>query len=692
MAESTWSKLKGAVFGRRLAHPPVHTDSELLARTDEFNQNADTYWLAIGQQESGRQHIFNRPLAGRTAAVDMYRVGLMLAELRLGPGISVLDFGAGSCWLSSFFNRMGCPTISVDVSQAALEIGKQLFAMDSRQRHDLKPEFRVYDGRRLPCDDASVDRIAIFDAFHHVPNQEELLAEMCRVLRPGGRVVMCEPGEGHSHAETSLFDEQVFDVLENDFDILEVEKRARAAGFSDVRLKPYLDLSVGTVSASEYVRLGGLESILDRHAILAGAGIAQHLRGSFRSCAIMVLLKGEEVRDSRSPGVLRAEVTLTDPVGPLRGLERTAVQARVRLRNTGDTLWRHGAQRAPGNVELGAHLLTPQGKPIGIDFLRAPLTREVAPGDSIEIPIAIRFPDPPGEYVLRFDPVVEEITWFNQVSSPYLDVPIESIRNSDDRAYRAAISVAQDPPSLRLPAGSRLSLHLHLENEGIALWPLAAELGPGALRVGAQLLDEAGALVDLNYARADLPRVVGPGESCDVVLAVRLPPSARRWKLKLDVVQERVCWFEQRGSEPLVLEVETTDARTDSASPGVLRAELTLESPASVTAAPGEGVPVRIQARNLGNTRWLRSEDGARGHVRLGARLLAANGLQDYWRAALAEDVEPEATTVITGTLPAPDAPGPHTVILDLVDEGFAWFQDEGSPVARLTFEVTPPA
>jgi SAM-dependent methyltransferase len=689
MADSVWGKLAGVLFGRGRGHVAVHTDSELLARTDEFNRNAEAYWLAVGSQPTGRQHILNRPLSGRTAPVDVYRVGLMLSELRLGPGIEVLDFGAGSCWLSAFFNRMGCRTISVDVSQAALDLGRELFAMDARQRADLEPEFRVYDGRRLPMDDACVDRIACFDAFHHVPNQQELLAEMFRVLRPGGRAVLAEPGEGHSHAETSVFDEQVFDVLENDFDVLEVEARARAAGFSDVRLKPYLDVEVETLRPSDYVRLGGLRSMLDAGALGAGVGLAQSLRGSFRSCAIMVLSKGVEVRDSRSPGRLRAAITLIDPRAPLRGLARTAVQARVLLENTGDTVWRHGAAHVPGNVELGAHLLTPAGHPVEIDYVRAPLPQDVAPGEAVEIAVGVRFPDAAGSYVLRLDPVAEEIAWFNQVASPFLDVPIESIATEDDRAYRAMISVAQDPPSLRLPAGSRLPLQLHLENQGIALWAWAAQPGPGALRLGAQLLDEAGNLVDLDYARAELPRVVSPGEACDITLPLRLPPSARRFRIKLDVVQERVCWFEQRGSEPLVIEVETSDARTDSAAPGVLRAELRLETPPGpVRLAAGGSIPIRLRATNRGNTRWLRSEDGARGQVRLGARLLSDGGTRDYWRASLAADVEPGASTEIVGELPAPTEPGAYTVVLDLVDEGFAWFQDEGSPVASFDLEV----
>jgi SAM-dependent methyltransferase len=689
MAESLFTKLRGVVFGRPPGPPPVHSNEELLARADEFNRNADSYWLAVAGDPIGRHHILNRPLFGRTAPVDLYRVGLMLSELHLGPGMEVLDFGAGTCWLSSFFNRMGCRTISVDVSPAALELGRELFGMDTRQRADLGPEFRVYDGRRLPLDDASVDRIACFDAFHHVPNQDELLAEMHRVLRPGGRLVMAEPGEGHSHAETSLYEEQVFEVLEHDFDILDVERRARVAGFTDVRLKPYLEVNTEPVSASDYVRLAGQGSLLDRSALRTGLHLGEMLRSSFRACAIMVLSKGEERRDSRSPGLLRAEIELLSAREALKGLARTALQARVRVRNVGDTLWRTGVKRAPGNVELGGHLLTPQGRPVTIDALRSALPREVGPGESVELAVAVSFPEKAGSYTLRLDLVSEGIMWFALGGSRVLDVPIESVAGDDQNAYRAHFALAEQLASPSQPRGSRLPLRVRLENRGVATWPRVAELGPGAMRVGVQLLDEQGAMLDLDYARADLPEQVPPGGACDVTFALRLPDRAGRFRLKIDLVQEGVCWFEEHGSAPLVIGIETTDEPTDSLSPGVLRAELRLEAPAGpVSVAAGESIPIRVRATNLGNTRWLCGEDGARGQVRLGARLVSASGTRDYWRAPLASDVEPGTTTELAAALAAPSEPGSYSVVLDLVDEGFAWFQDEGSPVASFGLEV----
>ncbi len=46
----------------------------------------------------------------------------------------------------------------------------------------------------MPLDDGSCDRILLYDAFRHIPNQRELLAEMHRVLSADGVAATSELG------------------------------------------------------------------------------------------------------------------------------------------------------------------------------------------------------------------------------------------------------------------------------------------------------------------------------------------------------------------------------------------------------------------------------------------------------------------------------------------------------------------
>ncbi|MBL4719540.1 MAG: class I SAM-dependent methyltransferase [Alphaproteobacteria bacterium] len=50
------------------------------------------------------------------------------------------------------------------------------------------------DAQRLPFADGSFDDIVMFDVLHHVQRPPLFFAEAARVLRPGGRIVMMEPG------------------------------------------------------------------------------------------------------------------------------------------------------------------------------------------------------------------------------------------------------------------------------------------------------------------------------------------------------------------------------------------------------------------------------------------------------------------------------------------------------------------
>jgi SAM-dependent methyltransferase len=52
---------------------------------------------------------------------------------------------------------------------------------------------RQVDAQALPFEDASLGALVLFDVLHHLPAPARFFAEAVRVLRPGGRIVTCEP-------------------------------------------------------------------------------------------------------------------------------------------------------------------------------------------------------------------------------------------------------------------------------------------------------------------------------------------------------------------------------------------------------------------------------------------------------------------------------------------------------------------
>lgn len=50
-----------------------------------------------------------------------------------------------------------------------------------------------YDGRVIPADDGAFDCLTSFEVLEHVPHESQALAEMHRVLAPGGRLIISVP-------------------------------------------------------------------------------------------------------------------------------------------------------------------------------------------------------------------------------------------------------------------------------------------------------------------------------------------------------------------------------------------------------------------------------------------------------------------------------------------------------------------
>jgi SAM-dependent methyltransferase len=73
---------------------------------------------------------------------------------------------------------------------------------------------REVSAEALPYEDASLGAIVLFDVLHHVPSPRQFFVEATRALRPGGRIVMCEPYMGPlSYVIYKLFHEEPVRML-----------------------------------------------------------------------------------------------------------------------------------------------------------------------------------------------------------------------------------------------------------------------------------------------------------------------------------------------------------------------------------------------------------------------------------------------------------------------------------------------
>jgi hypothetical protein len=117
---------------------------------------------------------------------------------------------------------------------------------------------------------------------------------------------------------------------------------------------------------------------------------------------------------------------------------------------------------------------------------------------------------------------------------------------------KAKIDVRQWLPRFERPlkarASKKLKIKTQVENLCARPFPAKASYGRRLVRLGAQLCDENGALLERDYARAWLPETVKPGTRVNVPIEIVAPKTPGKYLLKFDLVSEGIDWFENNGS------------------------------------------------------------------------------------------------------------------------------------------------
>lgn len=126
-----------------------------------------------------------------------------------------------------------------------------------------------------------------------------------------------------------------------------------------------------------------------------------------------------------------------------------------------------------------------------------------------------------------------------------------------DTAFRAEIA-ADVPP--RLAAGRRHTVPVRIRNASPDAWPARGADGWYCVSVANRWRARTGELLVGDDARGALPADLRPGEAVEVPLAIRPPAEPGRVVLEVDMVQEGVAWFQDKGSTTWHQEVELVTA------------------------------------------------------------------------------------------------------------------------------------
>ena len=107
--------------------------------------------------------------------------------------------------------------------------------------------------------------------------------------------------------------------------------------------------------------------------------------------------------------------------GPREAHAGSELRARLRIKNASFRVLSSQADEHPDFVSY--HWLDRDHTPVVADGKRSPLSRDLPPGEDIEVSLKIIAPDTPGDYVLAVDLVQEGKTWFSDAGVPTLDIP-----------------------------------------------------------------------------------------------------------------------------------------------------------------------------------------------------------------------------------------------------------------------------
>ncbi|WP_166982550.1 demethylmenaquinone methyltransferase [Paramicrobacterium fandaimingii] len=115
----------------------------------------------------------------------LWRVALRRAVDPL-PGDRVLDLAAGTGTSSAALAATGATVVAADFSAGMIAEGKRRFG------HLPNVDFVEADATNLPFADDEFDAVTISFGLRNVVDPKKALAEMLRVTKPGGRLVVCE--------------------------------------------------------------------------------------------------------------------------------------------------------------------------------------------------------------------------------------------------------------------------------------------------------------------------------------------------------------------------------------------------------------------------------------------------------------------------------------------------------------------
>jgi SAM-dependent methyltransferase len=237
------------------------------------------YASRLGDQ--GRRHAVDKPYSDPGRGRMLQQMGMVL-DLLPDPPARVLDMGCGTGWTTEALSRSGYAVVGLDIAPEMIALARTVPAREAI-------EFVVADYEGVP-DIGSFDAVVFFDSLHHAEDERAALTAAYTRLRPGGRVVLSEPGLGHHLTPESLRATEEFGVTEKEMPPTHILEIATEIGFTGGVAYPY-----------PFELLEILEQVRAPAALATGAGRRERAKAVLRRAVawpVVRLLGGPSPRFS----------------------------------------------------------------------------------------------------------------------------------------------------------------------------------------------------------------------------------------------------------------------------------------------------------------------------------------------------------------------------------------------------------